>query len=42
MNLRNFRLAHPFAVMIVLFVLGFVMFGGWAFKALYGIKVNGP
>ncbi|MES2832843.1 MAG: methyl-accepting chemotaxis protein [Pseudomonadota bacterium] len=40
--LKNVRLSHRFAIMIFLFITGFLIFGGWAFKTLYDLKVNGP
>jgi len=42
MIFKNVRLSHRFAIMIILFVVGFLIFGGWAFKTLYDLKVNGP
>ncbi len=42
MTFKNLKLTHRFAIMIVVFVIGFLVFGGWAFKTLYDLKVNGP
>ncbi len=42
MKFSNFRLSQRFALMIALFVCGFLVFGGWSFKTLNDLKVNGP
>jgi methyl-accepting chemotaxis protein len=42
MKFSNFRLSQRFALMIALFVIGFLVFGGWSFKTLNELKVNGP
>ena len=42
MKLSKFRLSHRFAFMIGLFAAGFILFGGWSFKTLNDLKVNGP
>ena len=40
--LRNLKLSHRFALMIAMFVLGFVICGAWSLKTLNELKVNGP
>ena len=42
MTLNTLRLSQRFALMIAAFVIGFVIFGAWAFKTLDDLKVNGP
>ncbi len=42
MKSRHFLLSHRLAFMIALFVVGFIVFGGWSFKTLDELKVNGP
>ena len=39
---RSLKLSHRFALLIAVFALGFVMYGGWSFKTLNDLKVNGP
>jgi hypothetical protein len=41
MKFSHFRLSQRFALMIALFVVGFLVFGGWSFKTLNELKVNG-
>jgi methyl-accepting chemotaxis protein len=40
--LHNLKLSHRFTVLISLFMLGFLVYGGWSFKTLEELKVNGP
>ena len=42
MKPHHFLLSQRLAFMIALFVAGFVIFGGWSFKTLNELKVNGP
>ena len=42
MKLSQFKLSHRFAIMISLFVAGFIIFGAWSFKTIDDLKVNGP
>ena len=42
MKFSQLKLSHRFAVMIIFFVAGFLVFGGWSFKTLDELKVNGP
>jgi methyl-accepting chemotaxis protein len=39
---RNFKLVQRFAVLITVFALGFVIYGGWSLKVLNELKVGGP
>ncbi len=40
--LRNLKLTHRFAVLILVFALGFAVYGVWSFKTINDLKVNGP
>jgi methyl-accepting chemotaxis protein len=40
--LRKLKLSARLAVLIAIFAIGFVLSGGWAFKTLDTLKVNGP
>ena len=40
--LRQLKLSARLAVLIAIFAMGFVLSGGWAFKTLNLLKVNGP
>ena len=40
--LRNLKLSQRFALMITMFVLGFVICGAWSLKTVNELKVNGP
>lgn len=40
--LRKFKLAHRLLAVNVIFLLSFLIYGGWAFKTLDELKVNGP
>jgi methyl-accepting chemotaxis protein len=40
--LHRLKLTHRFIVLIALFSCGFVLYGGWSFKTLDELKVNGP
>jgi methyl-accepting chemotaxis protein len=40
--LRQLKLSARLAVLIAIFATGFVVTGGWAFKTLEMLKVNGP
>ena len=42
MLLANFKLAHRFAMLFVIIFAGFAIYGGWSFKTLNELKVNGP
>lgn len=39
---RNLKLWHRFTFLIGLFAFGFIIYGGWSFKTLNEIMVNGP
>ena len=41
-GLNSLKLSHRFAILIGVFVLGFAIYGGWSFKTLNDLKVNGP
>lgn len=41
-SLNALKITHRFGILIAVFTLGFVVFGGWAFKTLQDLKVNGP
>ena len=36
------KLSHRFAVLIAFIAIGFVVYGGWSFKTLNELKINGP
>jgi methyl-accepting chemotaxis protein len=36
------KLAHRFAVLIAFIAIGFAVYGGWSFKTLNELKINGP
>lgn len=36
------KLSHRFAVLIGFIAMGFVVYGGWSFKTLNELKINGP
>ncbi|HYD81059.1 MAG TPA: methyl-accepting chemotaxis protein [Paucimonas sp.] len=40
--LRKLNLSRRLALLIALFALGFLAYGGWSFKTLSALKVNGP
>lgn len=40
--IRKFKLARRFAILVMVFAVGFVFFGAWSFKALSELKVGGP
>ncbi|MEG2034129.1 MAG: HAMP domain-containing protein, partial [Janthinobacterium sp.] len=40
--LRGLKLRHRLAVLIVIFSVGFILYGLWSFKTLQEWKVNGP
>ncbi|MBS4098008.1 MAG: methyl-accepting chemotaxis protein [Sulfuricella sp.] len=40
--ISNLKLSHRFVVLIGVFALGFIVYGGWSFKTLNDLKVNGP
>ncbi|MEG2034186.1 MAG: HAMP domain-containing protein, partial [Janthinobacterium sp.] len=40
--LRGLKLTHRLAVLIVIFSVGFILYGLWSFKTLQEWKVNGP
>jgi len=42
MDKNRFKLAHRFALLLAIFVFGFVGYGLWSFKTLNQLKVNGP
>ena len=39
---RSLKLSHRFMVLITVFALGFILYGGWSVKTLSELKVNGP
>lgn len=39
---RRLKLSHRFSVLIGLFAVGFLIYGGWSFKTLAELKVGGP
>ncbi|HZX31313.1 MAG TPA: methyl-accepting chemotaxis protein [Rhodocyclaceae bacterium] len=41
-GLNALKLSHRFAILIGIVVLGFAAYGGWSFKTLSDLKVNGP
>jgi methyl-accepting chemotaxis protein len=41
-KLNTLQLSYRFAILIAVFVLGFAVYGGWSFKTLNDLKVNGP
>lgn len=36
------KLSHRFAVLIAFIAIGFAVYGGWSFKTLNELKINGP
>ena len=40
--LNSLRISHRFAMLIAVFTVGFAAYGGWSFKTLNELKVNGP
>ena len=42
MNKNRFKLAHRFALLLAIFVIGFAAYGLWSFRTLNQLKVNGP
>lgn len=36
------KLAHRFAVLFLILITGFAVYGSWSFKVLSELKVNGP
>ena len=40
--IRGLKLTHRLAVLIVIFSVGFILYGLWSFKTLQEWKVNGP
>ncbi|NGZ88609.1 methyl-accepting chemotaxis protein [Duganella sp. SAP-35] len=42
MKVTEIKLAHRFALLMVIIVAGFALYGGWSFKVLNQLKVNGP
>ena len=36
------KLSHRFAILVTFFIAGFAIYGGWSFKTLNELKVNGP
>lgn len=42
MKLSNMKLSHRFAALLLIIIVGFVSYGGFSFRALNRLKVNGP
>jgi methyl-accepting chemotaxis protein len=42
MKISDLSISTRFAILIALFLLGFCAYGGWSFKTLNELKVNGP
>lgn len=40
-SINALKLSHRFLILIVVFVAGLAIYGGWSFKALTDLKVNG-
>jgi len=42
MKVAEIKLAHRFALLMMIIVAGFALYGAWSFKVLNHLKVNGP
>ena len=42
MKIENIKLVHRFTALLVIFITGFAIYGGWSLKTLNHLKVNGP
>lgn len=41
-SFSQLKLTHRFAVLIAVITIGFAVYGGWSFKTLNELKINGP
>src|SRR4051812_36761090 len=42
MNFSHMKLSHRFIVLLVILITSLAIYGGWSFKVLNNLKVNGP
>jgi hypothetical protein len=42
MTLNHLKIRTRFLLLLALFLIGFLLYGGWSFRTLDSLKVNGP